>query len=175
MTPYVTVVPQLLAVAASDLAGIGSTISAANAVAAAQTTRMAAAAADEVSAALAALFETYAQHYQTIGAQVATFHDQFVNALTAASGSYAATEAVNVGHSLLTAVNAQTMALLGRPLIGDGADATVPGGNGAPGGLLYGNGGAGAAGESGVAGGQASVNLQAWFGSTWPVWPARTP
>ena len=40
--------------------------------------------------------------------------------------------------------------LVGRPLFGNGANATTPGAAGAAGGLLYGNGGNGAAGVSGV-------------------------
>lgn len=48
--------PQLLATAALDLASIGSQVSAANAAAAMPTTEVVAAAADEVSAAIAGLF-----------------------------------------------------------------------------------------------------------------------
>jgi hypothetical protein len=57
-------VPEMFAAAASDLAGIGSTVSAANSAAAASTTAMLPAAADEVSAAIAALFGTFGQEYQ---------------------------------------------------------------------------------------------------------------
>ncbi|MCV7075973.1 PE family protein, partial [Mycobacterium szulgai] len=141
-----TVAPEMLSVAASDLAGIGAKITAANTAAATLTTNLQAAAADEVSAALATFFGAHALQYQDLGTQLANFHDRFVRALSAAGGSYAATDTLN-------AVNAQTMALLGRPLIGNGADATTPGGNGRPAGLLYGNGGAGAAGRPGQAGG----------------------
>ncbi|REM22372.1 PE family protein, partial [Mycobacterium tuberculosis] len=45
---------------------------------------------------------------------------------------------------MLAAVNAQSVALTGRPLIGNGANgAPGTGANGAPGGWLLGNGGAG--------------------------------
>ncbi len=84
------------------------------------------------------------------------FHDQFVAALTAGGGLYSSAEAAAATplQDLLNVVNAPTQALLGRPLIGDGADGTAPGQAGGAGGLLYGNGGNGAAGTNpGVAGG----------------------
>jgi PE family len=81
--------------AATDLAGIGSTISAANAAAASQTATVAAAGADEISAAIAAAFGTYAQGYQTVSAQVAAFHDQFARALATGGNAYVLAEAAN--------------------------------------------------------------------------------
>jgi hypothetical protein len=53
---FVIAVPELLGTAATDLAGVGSTLSAANAAGGAQTTGVLAAAEDEVSAAIAAQF-----------------------------------------------------------------------------------------------------------------------
>ena len=53
------------------------------------------AAADEVSAAIAALFSGQAQEFQALGAQAAAFHEQFVQALRGAGGAYAAAEAAN--------------------------------------------------------------------------------
>lgn len=53
---YVTAMPELVTAAAADLAGIGSTIEGANAAAAGPTTNLLAAAEDEVSTAIAALF-----------------------------------------------------------------------------------------------------------------------
>ncbi|REX94840.1 PE family protein, partial [Mycobacterium tuberculosis] len=60
--------------AAGNLARLGSMISAANSAAAAQTTAVAAAGADEVSAAVAALFGAHGQTYQVLSAQAAAFH-----------------------------------------------------------------------------------------------------
>ncbi|WP_204078971.1 GH12 family glycosyl hydrolase domain-containing protein [Mycobacterium riyadhense] len=166
---YVIAAPQALAVTATDVAWIGSTLSAANAVAAAQTTEVLVAAADEVSAAIAGLFNAHAQEYQAVSAQAAAFHAQFVRSLTSSAEFYASAAAANVSplqtlaQQALNTVNAPSEALLGRPLIGDGADATVPGGRGADGGLLYGNGGNGAAGGTGQAGG-AGGNA-GWFGN----------
>ncbi|EFD16237.1 conserved hypothetical protein, partial [Mycobacterium tuberculosis CPHL_A] len=53
------VTPELVAAAAADLAGIGSAIGAANAAAGAPTMALLAAGADEVSAAVAAVFSSY--------------------------------------------------------------------------------------------------------------------
>lgn len=122
---FVIAVPEFLSAAATDLANLGSTISAANAAASIPTTGVLAAGADDVSAAIAALFGAHAQAYQTISAQAATFHAQFVQTLSAGAGAYANAEAANVQQSLLNAINAPTQALLGRPLIGDGADGTA--------------------------------------------------
>ncbi|WP_183078490.1 PE family protein, partial [Mycobacterium tuberculosis] len=149
---FVIAVPEFLSAAATDLANLGSTISAANAAASIPTTGVLAAGADDVSAAIAALFGAHAQAYQTISAQAATFHAQFVQTLSAGAGAYANAEAANVQQSLLNAINAPTQALLGRPLIGDGANG-APGQPGGPGGLLYGNGGNGGNGGIGQPGG----------------------
>ncbi|WP_459797714.1 PE family protein, partial [Mycobacterium riyadhense] len=53
---FVNVVPELVAAAAADLAAIGSKLTAVNAAAEGPTTALTAAASDEVSAAVAALF-----------------------------------------------------------------------------------------------------------------------
>ncbi|AHM09160.1 Pe-pgrs family protein [Mycobacterium tuberculosis variant bovis BCG str. ATCC 35743] len=155
MMSFVVAVPEALAAAASDVANIGSALSAANAAAAAGTTGLLAAGADEVSAALASLFSGHAVSYQQVAAQATALHDQFVQALTGAGGSYALTEAANVQQNLLNAINAPTQALLGRPLIGDGAVGTASSPDGQDGGLLFGNGGAGynSAATPGMAGG----------------------
>jgi triacylglycerol lipase len=92
---YVIAAPEFATVAASKLATIGSTIREAHAAAGA-TTQIAAAAEDEVSAAIAAVFSAHGQGFQALGAQAAAFHDQFVQALTAAARSYAGAEAANV-------------------------------------------------------------------------------
>ncbi|EFI30064.1 predicted protein [Mycobacterium tuberculosis 94_M4241A] len=81
--------------AAGNLARLGSMISAANSAAAAQTTAVAAAGADEVSAAVAALFGAHGQTYQVLSAQAAAFHSQFVQALSGGAQAYAAAEATN--------------------------------------------------------------------------------
>lgn len=81
--------------AASDLANVGSAINAANSAAAATTSDVVAAGADEVSEAVASLFAAHAQAYQTISAQVEIFHQQFVQLLNTSAGAYAGAEAAN--------------------------------------------------------------------------------
>ncbi|MCV7076649.1 PE family protein, partial [Mycobacterium szulgai] len=130
---FVNVMPELVLAAAADVARIETTLTAANLAAAGPTAGLLAAGADEVSAAVAALFSAHAQAYQTLSAQATAFHRQLVNALTTGAASYAHAEATNVAQSLLTAINTPTEALLSRPLIGNGT-AGAPG-TGADGGL----------------------------------------
>ena len=59
---------------------VGSTITEANAAAATPTTGILAAGADEVSAAVAAVFGAHAEGYQILSTQAAAFHQQFVQA-----------------------------------------------------------------------------------------------
>ena len=96
--------PDVLASAATDLANIGFIITAAEA-AAFSTTGVLAAAEDEVSAAIAALFSVHGQGFQAMGAQAAAFHDQFVQALNSAGGAYAAAEAAHASDLLQTIVD----------------------------------------------------------------------
>jgi hypothetical protein len=92
---FVSTQPAELTAAADNLQGIGSTMAAQNAAAAAPTTGVIPAAADEVSALTAAQFATHAEMYQAISAQAAAIHEMFVSTLGASAGSYAATEAAN--------------------------------------------------------------------------------
>ncbi|MGB9308642.1 MAG: PE family protein, partial [Mycobacterium sp.] len=121
---FLFAVPERVATAATDLSGIGSAINAANTAAAGSTTSLLAAGADEVSAAVAALFSSHAEGYQALGAQAMLFHDQFVQALNTGAGAYAAAEAANASPlaQLLNVINTPTQLLLGRPLIGNGAN-----------------------------------------------------
>jgi PE family len=92
---YVTTQPEMLSAAAGNLHSIGSAVSAGNAAAAAPTTGVVPAAADEVSALTAAQFAAHAQMYQDFSAQAAAIHEQFVATLATSAGSYLATEAAN--------------------------------------------------------------------------------
>jgi hypothetical protein len=92
---FVTTQPEALTSAAGALQGIGSSMSAQSAAAAAPTTGVVPAAADEVSALTAAQFAAHAQMYQAVSAQAAAIHEMFVNTLGTSAGSYAATEAAN--------------------------------------------------------------------------------
>ncbi|WP_070897826.1 PE family protein [Mycobacterium tuberculosis] len=139
---FVLVSPETVAAVATDLKRIGASLAHENASAAASTTAVVSAAADEVSTAVAALFSQHAQGYQAAAAQVAAFHSRFVQALTAGAGAYAFAEAANASplQSAMGAVSASAQTLLSRPLIGNGANATTPGGNGGDGGWLFGSG-----------------------------------
>ncbi|GAQ37964.1 PE-PRGS family protein [Mycobacterium pseudoshottsii JCM 15466] len=109
------------------MTGIGSTLSAANAAAAIPTTEILAAAEDEISTAIAALFAGHAQAYQAASAQAAEFGNRFVQALTSGAGAYSSAEAASaasIADPLLAAINAPALALTGRPLIGNGANGT---------------------------------------------------
>lgn len=120
---FVFAAPEALAAAAADMAGIGSTLNAANVVAAVPTTGVLAAAADEVSTQVAALLSAHAQGYQQLSRQMMTaFHDQFVQALRASADAYATAEA-SAAQTMVNAVNAPARALLGHPLIS--ADAST--------------------------------------------------
>jgi hypothetical protein len=92
---FVNTQPELLAAAAGHLQGIGSVDAAQNAAAAAPTTGIVPAAADEVSALTATQFGAHAAMYQAVSAQAAAVHEMFVRVLGASAGSYAATEAAN--------------------------------------------------------------------------------
>src|SRR5271163_1320027 len=92
---YVNAAPDFVTAAASDLAGIGSTLDVAHAAAATPTTAILAAGGDEVSEVIATLFAAHAQAYQTLSAQAAQFHQQFVQLMNTGAGTYASAEAAN--------------------------------------------------------------------------------
>jgi PE family len=70
---FVTAVPEVLGTAATDLAGLGSTLNAANSAASTSTTGILAAAGDEVSAAIAAVFSAHGQGYQALPRRLRRF------------------------------------------------------------------------------------------------------
>jgi PE family protein len=92
---FVTTQPEALAAAAGSLQGIGSALSAQNAAAAAPTTGVVPAAADEVSALTAAQFAAHATIYQAVSAQAQAIHDQFVSVLGMSGASYSTAEITN--------------------------------------------------------------------------------
>ena len=79
---YVIAAPEMVSAAATDLARIGSTISAANAGAALPTTQLLAAGVDEVSEAVAGLFSGHGQTVSGVERSGGAFHNQFVQALS---------------------------------------------------------------------------------------------
>lgn len=84
---------------------------------------------DEVSLAIAAVLSGYAREFQALIAKASVYQAHFAAALDHAGIAYA-----------------QAEVLASRPMIGNGANATVPGSAGQPGGWLIGDGGNGAPG-----------------------------
>ncbi|CAM3157735.1 PE family protein [Mycobacterium intermedium] len=119
MSSFTFVSPEAVTAAAAELAEIGSTVSSANAAAAVPTTQVIAAASDEVSTAIAALFSTSGQQFQALSAQAATIHGEFVKLLSGGAAQYVSTElanaqqtlanAIGVGQSAVSAAETQTV------------------------------------------------------------------
>jgi hypothetical protein len=85
--------PEMMITAATDLAGIGSTLSEAHNAAAGPTVGLVPAAADEVSAAITKVFSQHAADYQALAAKAAAFGDQFSTNLKASAFSFTELEA----------------------------------------------------------------------------------
>ena len=138
---FVIAAPEAVTEAAGNLAGIGSTLGEATAAAAAPTTGVAAAAADEVSIALSEIFGTYGQQFQALSAHASAFHNEFVSLLNGGAAAYLSAEAANAGQTLANATSAPTAGatsaagLLGGLLGGGGTPST-----GLLGGILGGGG-----------------------------------
>ena len=92
---FVTTAPQALDYAAGKLEGIGTSLAAQNASAAASTTGVAPAAADEVSAMQATQFSAYGNLYQQVSAEATAINQAFVQMLGLSGDSYGTTEAAN--------------------------------------------------------------------------------
>ena len=122
-----SVAPDIVSEASGNLQNLGSALRSATAAAASQTTAVAAPAEDEVSAAITALLGSHAQEFQTINAQAAEFHDEFVNRLSGAAAQYAGAELTNAQQTLANTVNGPAEALLGHPAIGTGPVAAAGG------------------------------------------------
>ena len=97
---FLTTHPEALLSAAGDLQNIGAAVAAGNTAAAAPTTGVVPAAADEVSALTAAQFAAHAALYQELSAQATAIHELFVSTLGTSAGSYAAAEAANAAAAL---------------------------------------------------------------------------
>ncbi|SPM26697.1 PE family protein [Mycobacterium terramassiliense] len=100
-----SIAPDLVSAASGNLENLGAALRSATAAAAGQTTAIAPPAADEVSAAVTALFGMRGQEFQALSAKAATFHDEFVNLLNGGAAQYVSTEAANARQTVLNAVN----------------------------------------------------------------------
>ncbi|OBJ79806.1 hypothetical protein A9W97_29560 [Mycobacterium gordonae] len=87
--------PELIAQAATDLTAIDTELNAAQSQAAGPIQALLPAAADEVSAGITQLFSQHAADFQKVAAQASAYHEQFVQKMATAAGSYAAAETVN--------------------------------------------------------------------------------
>jgi hypothetical protein len=110
---FVVTAPEFVTAAAGDLAGIGSSLGEATAVAAAPTTGLAAAAADEVSVAISEVFGRFGREFQALGAQAVAFQDEFVSLLNGGAAAYLGTEIANAEQGLVNAVTAPAQTLAG--------------------------------------------------------------
>ena len=98
---FVTVQPEKLSAAASNLASITAALNVGNADAAIGTTGVVPAAADEVSVLTAAQFAAHAVRFQALVARALAVHELLAATLAQSAGTYAATEAANDAASAL--------------------------------------------------------------------------
>jgi hypothetical protein len=115
---FVVAAPESVQAAAQGLAGIRETLAEAMASAAVPTTGVVAAAQDDVSAGIAAVFGTFGQEYQAVGAQAQAFHKQFVRLLNSGASAYLGTEIANAKQNLLNTVNGPVQGRIGQPIGG---------------------------------------------------------
>jgi PE family len=142
---FVIAAPDLVQGAAHDLAGIRASLAEAAATVAGPTTGLVPAAADEVSAAISAMFGNFGEQFQLLSAQAQAFHNQFVSLMNAGAGAYLNTE---ISNAELAAVNAISGG-------GSAGAATPSAGSGLLGGLLGGL--TGSSGRGGLLGGLAAA------------------
>ena len=127
MSSFVNAVPEAFAAAADHLTGIGSSISSATSAAAPSTTSVVAAAQDEISAAIAKLFGSYGQEFQSLASAAGQFHGSFVQSLSSGGNLYAAAEQqAAASMAAITDVGAAPFSplllLTGRALFGNGVN-----------------------------------------------------
>lgn len=133
---FLTTIPEELLAAAAQLAGIGTSLTAQNAGAAAPTTAIAPAAADPVSALQAGIFSTYGTYYQQLAAEAQAMQQQFVQTLGLSSGTYTATEAANATaaatpYDSIATFEQNLATFLGGPLYSSGGNPLSLSGNSA--------------------------------------------
>lgn len=130
---FLVATPEMLAAAAGNLAGIGSTLNDAIAAAAGSTTGVAAAATDEVSTAISRLFGEYGRQFQALSSRAAAFHNEFSSLLNGGAAAYVNAEIANAASA------ASAPAAATSPILGGLSPILVDGGGGILGGLLAGN------------------------------------
>jgi PE family len=162
--------PEWVQAAAQDLEGLRSALLEASDSTAAVTTKIAPAAADEISAAVAAMFGGWGDEFQVISAQTQAFHADFVRTLNSSVGAYLNAESAIVGQLLAGGAPGAAAALPAASIL-DGL--LAPGGLlGGSGGLL---GGVGAFGPGGLLGGLGLPSLNALLPGVVGPAPGPTP
>src|SRR5262249_16023559 len=111
-----SVAPDIVSEASAQLDNLGSALRSATAAAATETTAVAAPAADQVSMAVGGLLGADGQEFQSINAQAADFHDEFVSRLSGGAAQYAGAELTNAQQILAYTVNAPAQATTVSPL-----------------------------------------------------------
>ncbi|OBG30738.1 PE family protein [Mycobacterium sp. E3198] len=150
---FVITSPEQIQAAAEDLAGIRLSLVDAASSAAGSTTAVLPAAADEVSAAISALFGDFGRQFQWASAQAQAFHGEFVRLINAGAAAYLSTELANTEQAVTNAINAPAEAMPGAA---QGVSASgLLGGilGGTSGGSLLGGLSGGTSGASGLLGG----------------------
>jgi hypothetical protein len=115
---YVKTVPAAISAAAAQLEGVGTSFATESSAAAAPTTAIAPAAADEVSILQSSAFSTYGQLYQSVSAQAQAIHQQFVNLLQQSSSSYQETEGANQAGTAASALSNTASSAAAQPAQG---------------------------------------------------------
>ncbi|WP_068177173.1 PE-PPE domain-containing protein [Mycobacterium sp. UM_CSW] len=110
---YLVTQPDAMAAAATEVSRIRSVIGEASSAAARPTSSLIAAAGDEVSAATATVFNTYAAQYHAAVAQASSFQGQFVQLLRGSGLAYAETEVANAVSAALNEITSAFPSLLG--------------------------------------------------------------
>src|ERR1700749_1118502 len=121
---FLTAIPQELLSAATQLEGIGTSLTAQNTGAAATTAALEPAASDPVSLLQAGIFSSYGTYYQQIATEAQAIAQRFTSTLGLSSGSYTETKPVNAAASgplgnLVDTINP----ILGGPVTSVGSSA----------------------------------------------------
>ncbi|WP_205877328.1 PE family protein [Mycobacterium camsae] len=115
--------PEALTTTAAQWEDVGAAVTAANRAVSAATTGPAAAAVDEISTMVAAVFADYGREYQTVSAQAGAVGERLVRTLREGAHSYAATEAASASvlqdaqNALLSLVDVPARAFSTHPLL----------------------------------------------------------
>jgi len=149
---FVIAAPEAVQAAAEDLAEIRASLADAAASVAGPTTGLVPAAADEISAAMSAMFGDFGQKFQWLSAEAQAFHAEFISLMNAGAGAYVSTEIANAEQAVANVVDAPAGAAAAQSVSAAGLLDGILGG-GTSGGSLLG----GLTGTGGLLGGLGSL------------------